>query len=103
MTPSLRNLISFSSLSKPMSADLAGQIVFGDRLADALRHDQVGGEDALQIRVGGDQVGSDVEAGRCLAVGIFVGDELQARIFRLDLLDEAFAALTPASRRRAVR
>ena len=61
--------------------DLVLQLVLGDRLARALRHDQVAGEDAAQIRVGGDQVGHDVEAGRGLAVRDLVRDQFQAGIF----------------------
>ncbi len=93
MTPSLRKLDQLLVAVETDERELAAKVVLGDSLADALRHDQVGGEDTLEVRVGGDQVGGDVETGRRLAVGIFVGDELQAGIFRGELLGEALLAL----------
>src|SRR4029077_3399590 len=66
--------------------DFVGDVVLGDRLARAPRHDQVGRKNAAQLGLVGDQVGHDVQAGRRHAVGNLVGDEFQARIFGCDLL-----------------
>src|SRR5690606_29999508 len=73
--------------------DLVAELVFGDRLSNTLRHDEIGSEDTDEVGVGGDQVGHDIEAGGGLTVGIFVGDDLQPRIFGGDLIEETFAAL----------
>src|SRR6185437_14450072 len=64
----------------------------GDRLARALALDEIVREYAAQVRVGGDEIGHDVEAGRRLTVGNLVGDQLEAGIFRGEFLLEAFVA-----------
>ena len=69
MTPSSRNLTSLSSLSKPMSLILSCALFSAIAWPAPWRHDQVRGEHAAQVGIGGDQVGHDVEAGRRLPVG----------------------------------
>ena len=82
-----------SSLSKPIELYRVGLLVLCDRLTGALRHDEVGREDAPQVRIGGDKVGHDVEAGRCLTVRHLVRDQFEAGILGRDLLLEALGAL----------
>ena len=86
-------MTSFVVRVKADQLDFVAGLILGDRLARALRHDQVRGEDAAQVRVGGDQVGHHVQACRRHAIRVLVGNKFQARIFGRKLLLEAFGAL----------
>ena len=102
ITPSLSGLDELVVAVEADQLDLVLGLVLGDRLDRALRHDQVRGEDAAQVRVGGEQVGRDVETAVGRAVGDLVGDQLEARILGGELLLEALGALVERADARQV-
>ena len=84
--------MSLSSASKPTSLIVSAFLFSAIAWLAPCAQDQIVGEHAAQVRIGGDEVGHDVEAGRGLAVRDLVGDQLQAGILGRQLFLEALVA-----------